>query len=230
MLVGADHLPKPLRATMLACRKCRALVRCRSQVVPGAGATPALVAFVGLAPGRLGGDRSGIPFSGDRSGNLLREMIAAAGLQAVFITNLVRCNPRDRRGRNRDPSMREIANCRPFLEAELALARPSVIVCLGRIAWRHLAGPDAAFDPRHPQVLSAAAALLYPMYHPAYVNRGAYGRTAYASDFRSLRALVAAAAARRSVNLQPNHRVHCFPLQLRAASRGGRLAKTCTRE
>src|SRR5271163_1534528 len=49
-----------------------ALVGCRSQVVPGQGAAPATVAFVGLAPGRLGGDRTGIPFSGDRSGELLR--------------------------------------------------------------------------------------------------------------------------------------------------------------
>src|SRR5579883_2928721 len=77
-----------LQQSMLSCARCAALVRCRSRVVPGAGAVGATVAFVGIAPGRFGGDRTGVPFSGDRSGNLLREMIAAAGLRSVFITNL----------------------------------------------------------------------------------------------------------------------------------------------
>jgi hypothetical protein len=76
--------------------------------VPGDGTVPAAVVFVGLAPGRLGGDRTGIPFSGDRSGQLLRQMIARSGLERVFITNLVRCNPRDAEGRNRDPTPDEI--------------------------------------------------------------------------------------------------------------------------
>src|ERR1700740_1455645 len=122
---------RALRAAMLGCMRCDALVRCRSQVVPGHGATPATVAFVGLAPGRLGGDRTGIPFSGDRSGELLRRMIARADLRRVFITNVVRCNPRDGRGRNRDPSAREIANWRDHLAGELAAVRPRVVGCLG---------------------------------------------------------------------------------------------------
>src|SRR3984893_7565423 len=108
-----------LRIAMLDCTRYTALLRWRSQVVPGDGASPAAVAFVGLAPGRFGGDRTGIPFSGDRSGDLLREMIRRSGLRRTFITNLVRCNPRDRYGRNRDPSAGEIANCRDHLETEL---------------------------------------------------------------------------------------------------------------
>src|SRR5579885_1682503 len=135
-----------LQKSMLTCARCTALVRCRSRVVPGAGAVGAAVAFVGIAPGRLGGDRTGVPFSGDRSGDLLRAMIAAAGLRRVFITNLVRCNPRDAQGRNRDPDEAEIANCRNHLMRELAIARPRVIVCLGRMAWRAIAG-RAAFEP-----------------------------------------------------------------------------------
>ena len=86
-----------LRASMQDCVRCDALVRCRSRVVPGDGSVPADVAFVGIA-GRLGGDRTGIPFSGDRSGQLLRRMIERSGLRRVFITNLVRCNPRDATG------------------------------------------------------------------------------------------------------------------------------------
>src|SRR5271163_1353293 len=74
--VAAAGRLRALRAAMLGCVRCEALVKCRSQVVPGHGAAPATIAFVGLAPGRFGGDLTGIPFSGDRSGNLLRLMIA----------------------------------------------------------------------------------------------------------------------------------------------------------
>ena len=145
---------------------------------------PATVAFVGIAPGRFGGDRTGIPFSGDRSGDLLRRMIEFVGLRDVFITNLVRCNPRDERGRNRDPRRDEIANCRAHLLAELALVRPRVIACLGRLAWQELAcahepfavGAQARFE----------GATLVAMYHPGYVIRGAYSERKYVRDFRRL--------------------------------------------
>jgi uracil-DNA glycosylase len=179
-----------LQSSILACTRCAALVQCRSRVVPGAGAVGASVAFVGLAPGRLGGDRTGVPFSGDRSGRLLREMIAAAGLRAVFITNLVRCNPRDGRGRNRDPNAAEIANCREHLEAELALVKPKLVACLGRVAWMHLAGRQAPFEPARPSAIAVNGWLLYPMYHPAWVNRGAYPVRRYRRDFERLRATV----------------------------------------
>jgi uracil-DNA glycosylase len=179
-----------LRAAMLACRRCPALVRCRSRVVPGHGATSASVAFVGLAPGRLGGDRTGIPFSGDRSGELLRRMIRETGLHRVFITNLVRCNPRDARGRNRDPSAREIANCRSHLHAELDLVRPAMVACLGRLAWRELAGRDATFDPHHRAIVNVNGLRLFAMYHPGYVIRGAYPMEKYARDFARLAAMI----------------------------------------
>jgi len=193
-----------LRITMLTCRRCPALVRCRSRVVPGHGAAPATVAFVGIAPGRFGGDRTGIPFSGDRSGNLLRRMIGRTDLGRVFITNLVRCNPRDGRGRNRDPSAREIANCRDHLAAELAVVRPRVVVCLGAVAWREMAGREALFRPRRPAALSGGGVLLYPMYHPAYVVRGAYPAQAYAQDFVRLRRLIRRLAAPRRHTATPS--------------------------
>jgi uracil-DNA glycosylase family 4 len=177
---------RELRASMLGCKRCAALVRCRSRVVPGDGAAPATVAFIGLAPGRFGGDRTGIPFLGDRSGALLRKMIRQAGLAGVFITNLVRCNPRDARGRNRDPNAREIANCREYLDAELALVRPRLVICLGRVAWHTLGGQAAAFTPQRAAPSRINGLYLYPMYHPAYVNRGAYTERAYLRDFARL--------------------------------------------
>ena len=187
---------RQLRESMLGCARCADLVRCRSQVVPGYGAAPATVAFVGLAPGRFGGDRTGIPFSGDRSGDLLRRMIRAAGLRRVFITNLVRCNPRDPRGRNRDPTAGEIANCRAHLAAELAVVRPRIVVCLGRTAWHELAGRNVRFEPLSPSMLRGRPPYLYPMYHPAYVNRGAYAEETYCRDFLRLAALAALAKGR----------------------------------
>jgi uracil-DNA glycosylase family 4 len=203
--VGAGAAAARLRAlrdAMLGCERCAALVKCRAQVVPGHGAAPATVAFVGLAPGRLGGDRTGVPFSGDRSGTLLRLMIARTGLESVFITNVVRCNPRDARGRNRDPRPREIANCRDHLAAELEIVRPRIVVCLGTVAWRELAGDQAPFRPRRPGAISSGGGvLLYPMYHPAYVVRGAYSRRAYARDFMRLARLLRALA-------EPRRRTH----------------------
>lgn len=175
-----------LRASIQACTRCEALVRCRSRVVPGDGSVPADLVFVGIAPGRLGGDRTGIPFSGDRSGQLLRRMIERAGLERVFITNLVRCNPRDAVGRNRDPTADEIAQCREHLRAEFAIARPRIVACLGRMAWHQLAGRAAPFTPRLGKPAEIDGMLLFPMYHPAFVNRGAYSIRSYAKDFTRL--------------------------------------------
>jgi DNA polymerase len=185
-----------LRDRVRSCVRCDALVRCRTQPVPGAGTVPAAVMFVGLAPGRHGGDRTGLPFSGDRSGKLLREMIAHAGLPGVFITNLVRCNPRDELGRNRDPDAGEIANCRDHLRMELAIARPRVIACLGHIAWREMAGRGRSFNPTRPTTIRVNDVVLFPMYHPAYVNRGAYSIRRYRRDFRRLARLLVRNEAR----------------------------------
>lgn len=180
-----------LREAMRGCVRCPALVRTRACVVPGDGAERATVAFVGIAPGRFGGDRTGVPFSGDRSGELLRRMIRATGIRRVFVTNLVRCNPRDELGRNRDPYREEIANCRDYLAAELAIVRPRIIACLGRMAWRELAGKDARFEPRNPEPVAAGGLVLYPMFHPGYTIRGAYPERSYLRDFVRLAALAA---------------------------------------
>jgi len=159
--------------------------------------------FVGIAPGRHGGDRTGLPFSGDRSGQLLHEMIAQARLSGVFITNLVRCNPRDKSGRNRDPDARELANCRDHLRAELAIAKPRVIACLGRIAWRELAGRSHPFTPRRPTTIRVDGAVLFPMFHPAYVNRGAYPVGRYRRDFRRLASTIVKSGASETSSPSP---------------------------
>lgn len=123
-------------------------------------------------------------------------MLDHAGLSSAFITNLVRCNPRDAAGRNRDPTREEIANCRDHLVSELEFVRPRIVACLGRVAWRELAGASEPFTPRCPRLLQRDNWLVYPMYHPAYVNRGACPTTLYARHFIRLARLLAASAMR----------------------------------
>ena len=69
---------------------------------------------------------------------------------------------------------------------------PRAIVCLGRIVWRELAGARVPFDPARPSAAEFAGAILLPMYHPAWVNRGAYSERAYARDFARLAARISA--------------------------------------
>jgi uracil-DNA glycosylase len=199
-----------LRASIKTCTRCEALVRCRSRVVPGDGSVPADVMFVGIAPGRLGGDRTGIPFSGDRSGQLLRRMIQRSGLERVFITNLVRCNPRDAAGRNRDPTADEISKCREHLRAEVALVRPRIVACLGRMAWEQLAGHAVPFFPQHHNAVEITGLRLFPMYHPAFVNRGAYPLRAYAKDFRRLSKLTTWIETLKATHRISELRIQCY--------------------
>lgn len=150
----------PLAQRIRGCTRCPALVRCRQAPVPGAGPGDARLMIVGIAPGRLGADRTGVPFYGDRSGKRLRDALGAAVL-AVYITNAVKCAPKacgavsDASGlrpryhareggclvergacrpRNRDPVPDEVRNCAPYLREEVATIRPQGIVVLGRLA------------------------------------------------------------------------------------------------
>src|SRR5262245_32692858 len=117
------------------CARCPALAASRSRVVHGYGDPSARVVFVGEAPGRHGADRTGIPFSGDKSGRALQRILIAVGLQGdqapverprlrCFVTNVARCCP----PANRTPTPREVANCAPFLAHELGAIDPWIVV------------------------------------------------------------------------------------------------------
>ncbi|MFW5903617.1 MAG: uracil-DNA glycosylase [Halolamina sp.] len=122
------------------CRRCPALVDSRRQIVNGVGPDAAELLFVGEGPGEQE-DRTGEPFVG-RSGDLLDEALADAGLDRadVRITNCVRCRPPD----NRDPTTEELANCRGYLEREIAAVDPALIVTLGKVPSQHLLERDVA--------------------------------------------------------------------------------------
>jgi len=100
------------------------------------GALDAEVLFVGEAPGRLGADRTQIPFHGDQTGRNFERLMGIAGLtrNEVFITNAVLCNPRDARGNNATPVMAELRNCSLYLSLLLDIVKPNLIVSLGRQA------------------------------------------------------------------------------------------------
>jgi len=123
-----------------SCTRCEALVDSRSQIVNGDGPADADVLFVGEAPG-ANEDAEGVPFVG-RSGDVLDDALRDAGLarEDVRITNCVRCRPPE----NRDPTSEELANCRPYLDREIELVDPEVVVTLGKVPGEHLLERDVA--------------------------------------------------------------------------------------
>jgi uracil-DNA glycosylase family 4 len=129
------------------------------------------ILFVGEAPGRLGADRTGIPFFGDQAGRNFEQLIHFAGLtrQEIFITNAVLCNPRDEKGNNVAPNREEIQNCSLYLSMLIEIIKPELIVPLGQCALRALHAIEAhqiqlQRDVRKPVKWSKYTIL--PMYHP----------------------------------------------------------------
>ncbi|PCR92538.1 uracil-DNA glycosylase [Natrinema ejinorense] len=116
------------------CTRCPALVDSRSRIVNGAGPDDADLLFVGEGPG-ANEDEQGEPFVG-RSGTVLDDGLRDVGLERgdIRITNCVRCRPPE----NRDPNKDELANCRGYLEREIARLEPEVIVTLGKVPSEHL--------------------------------------------------------------------------------------------
>ncbi|QGN07684.1 uracil-DNA glycosylase [Halorhabdus sp. CBA1104] len=122
------------------CRRCEALVESRSRIVDGVGPADADLLLVGEAPGEQE-DQGGEPFVG-RSGGVLDEGLRDAGLARadVRITNCLRCRPPE----NRDPTTEELEHCRQYLEREIEIVDPEVIVTLGKVPGEHLLGRDVA--------------------------------------------------------------------------------------
>ena len=151
-----------------------------TRMVPGEGSPEAEVMFVGEAPG-ANEDRLGRPFVG-RAGMVLEELLAEAGLarEDVWITNVVKARP----PKNRDPKAPEVAHCMPWLQAEVELIRPRLIVPLGRHALKHFA-PEAKIAEVHGRLIQER---LFPLYHPAAAMYNQSLRETLFSDARALRA------------------------------------------
>jgi uracil-DNA glycosylase family 4 len=152
-----------------------------TNMVPGEGSATADVMLVGEAPGATE-DALGRPFVG-RAGQLLDELLGAAGLEraAVYITNVVKARPPG----NRDPRADEVAHHMPWLEAELALVQPRLVVPLGRHALAHFA-PGVKISDVHGTVRTQRGRTLFPLYHPAAALRSPALRATLFEDARAL--------------------------------------------
>ena len=154
-----------------------------TNLVPGEGSASAAVVIVGEAPG-ANEDAQGRPFVG-RAGAILDELLAVAGLARadVFITNVVKARPPG----NRDPRADEVAHHLPFLEAQLQVIAPRLLVPLGRHALRRFA-PDARIGEVHGRVLERDGRMLFPLYHPAAALHNQRLHPTLLEDARALRA------------------------------------------
>lgn len=149
------------------CRRC-GLCESRQQAVLGVGDVHADWLFVGEGPGAEE-DKRGEPFVG-QAGILLDAMLAAIGLvrgEDVYIANAVKCRPPE----NRTPEAAEIDTCRPYLEQQIALLKPRLIVALGRPAAQALLRQEVKIAAARGQLHSAMSIPLIVTYHPAYLLR-----------------------------------------------------------
>lgn len=186
-----------IAAEVTACTRCR-LHSGRTKSVPGEGHPDTEVVFVGEGPG-MNEDRAGRPFVG-RAGDLLVRMLGTVGWKRdeVFITNVVKCRPPD----NRDPEPDEIEACLPYLQRQLAVIDPPLIVTLGRHSMARfipnskisqIHGTSHAVDP----ATGAASAMVYAMYHPAAALRSSDVERQSFDDAAGIPAALLDARARR---------------------------------
>lgn len=161
--LGWDALEDAIR-TCSACRLCEQ----RRQAVPGVGDRRATWMMVGEGPGAEE-DRRGEPFVG-QAGKLLDAMLAATGLrrgEGVYIANTVKCRPPN----NRTPEADEIAACLPFLQRQIALVQPRILVALGRPAAQALLGTEVRISAVRGKMFEYAQVPVVVTYHPAYLLR-----------------------------------------------------------
>jgi len=143
------------------CRKCE-IARNRTNVVPGEGAENADIMFIGEAPG-FHEDQQGRPFVGP-AGQFLEELLTSIKLtrQKVYIANVIKCRPPN----NRDPLPTEITNCQPWLERQIQLISPRVIVTLGRYSLAKYF-PGKSISKIHGTSYTRDGITYFAMYHPA---------------------------------------------------------------
>jgi uracil-DNA glycosylase len=168
------------------------LSRTRTLAVPGAGSATAKVMFIGEGPG-WNEDQQGLPFVG-AAGKFLDELLGIAGLNRsdVFITNVVKCRPPG----NRDPLPDEIAACNGYLDRQVALIDPPLVVTLGRFSMAKWFSGEK-ISKIHGQPKQFGRLTVLPMFHPAAALRSPDVRRQVEADFAKLPAVLAAAEQAR---------------------------------
>ena len=175
-----------LKAECLACRRCE-LCTDRTHVVFGQGVQTAEVLFVGEGPGQSE-DEQGLPFVG-RSGQLLDKYLFAIDLDRsknCYIANIVKCRP----PHNRDPLETEQDACIGYLRNQVALVKPKIIVCLGRIAAKRLIDADYRITRQHGQWVERNGVWMTAIYHPSALLRDVSKRPETFDDLLAIRAKI----------------------------------------
>ena len=174
-----------LQQQCMHCRSC-GLCETRTHVVFGVGDPNAEVLFVGEAPGERE-DALGEPFVG-RAGALLDDMLAMIGLDRsrIYITNSIKCRP----PQNRDPLNTEKEACAPYLQKQLQLMDPKIIVCLGRISAMEMIKPDFKITQEHGQFFEKNGRLMTAIYHPAALLRDSDKKPDTFVDLKRLQARI----------------------------------------
>lgn len=186
--VGGPAAWVELRAEVAACTRCE-LHRTRTQTVFGTGSEQARWLVIGEAPG-ADEDRQGEPFVG-RAGQLLTEMLRAVGLarEQVFIANILKCRPPE----NRDPKPEEAKSCEGYLQRQIALVQPRLILAVGRIAAQNLLQVDTPIGQLRGRAHAWGPARIPVVvtYHPAYLLRSPGQKARAWDDLCLARGLVA---------------------------------------
>jgi DNA polymerase len=167
------------------CHKCE-IAKLRTKVVPGEGAENAEIMFIGEAPG-WHEDQQGRPFVG-QAGQFLDKLLASVNLkrQQVYIANVIKCRPPD----NRDPLPTEIQNCRQWLDNQIEIIKPKMIVTLGRYSMARYF-PGKSISKIHGMAVKRDNVICYAMYHPAAALHQQSLRQAIEADMLKIPKLLA---------------------------------------
>ena len=157
----------------------------RTQAVPGEGSRTADIMFIGEGPGFYE-DRDGRPFVG-QAGRLLDELLSSIDLnrESVYITNMIKC----RAPNNRDPLPSEIQSCGPYLDEQIEMIAPRIIVTLGRYSFGKFF-PDQTISKARGRPQNLNGLVIYPIYHPAAALHNPRLRPTLEQDFQNLRSLL----------------------------------------
>ena len=179
------------------CQKCE-IAKYRTRVVPGEGAEDADIMFIGEAPGWYE-DQQGRPFVGP-AGKFLEELLDLINLkrQQVYIANVIKCRPQG----NRDPLPQEMLNCRRWLERQIELIRPQIIVTLGRYSMA-LFFPQKSIGKIHGTAEKRDGIIYYAMYHPAAALHQQSLRETIKADMLKIPQLLAQAKGMPEVEKEP---------------------------
>ena len=179
------------------CQKCE-IAKFRTKVVPGEGAEDADIMFIGEAPG-WHEDQQGRPFVGP-AGQFLDKLLATINLnrQQVYIANVIKCRPTN----NRDPLPTEMQNCRPWLDSQIEIIKPKIIVTLGRYSMA-MYFPGKSISKIHGTAQKRDDIIYYAMYHPAAALHQQSLRQAIEADMLKIPKILAEATNVREAEPQP---------------------------